>query len=70
VKALVMGGAPFDLDTDRWAHPWVASTVRDPVHWTLGQQQKALQAAPGTALQISWDAQFAATWFCLLPGLV
>ena len=26
------------------------------------------QAAPGTALQISLDARFAATWFCLLPG--
>ena len=24
------------LDTDRWAHPWVATTGRGSGHWTLG----------------------------------
>jgi hypothetical protein len=47
-----------------WLEGWLARGLK---RGTTPGQHKALQAAPGTALQISWDARFAATWFAA-PG--
>ena len=67
-------GAPFtghsamgmlDKSFNGWLEGWSAHEL---ARGTTPGQHKASQAAPGTALQISLDARFAATWFCLLPG--
>ena len=54
-----------DESFNGWLEGWSA---RGLARGTTPGQHKASQAAPGTALQISLDARFAATWFCLLPG--
>jgi hypothetical protein len=67
-------GAPFtghsamgmlDKSFNGWLEGWSA---RGLARGTTSGQHKASQAAPGTALQISLDARFAATCFCSLPG--
>ena len=67
-------GAPFtghsamgmlDKSFNGWLEGWSAHGL---ARGTTSGQHKASQAAPGTALQISLDARFAATCFCSLPG--
>jgi hypothetical protein len=55
MKALGTLGALFDLDTDLWAHPWVATTVGSTFNRTLGRIVSFSQnSRNGTAINHHW----------------